>query len=135
MDLIPKIIDIIDKTLEKKEYDPNKIYSSLIKETNLNEKDAKLVTLDVTRSIIAISGNISYITAPMIREITNTILLKHGFEKERLKNTRIGFPYYDLEKLVESNNTLEANIKILEHIKNEFSNVKKLIKLIEKPNI
>ena len=120
----------MDKTLKNSKYNPNKVYSSLIKETNLNKKDEKIVVLDVTRCIISISGNITHITAPMIREIVNTMLLKHGFEKERLLYTRIGFPYYDLKEIFDEEDKTWTNGKILEHIRFEYKNVKDLIKTI-----
>jgi len=126
---------VINKTLEKKEFDPNLIYESLLKETDVSEENAKKVVKEVVRKIISMGTNIKHITSPMIREITNVTLLQYGLEKERLKYTRIGFPYYDLEKIVENNNQLETDAKILKHIKSEFSNVEKLIKIIEKPKI
>ena len=124
---------VIDKTLKRKEFDPNLIYKSLLKETNISEENAEKIVKQVARSIISMSSNIKYITSPMIREIVNATLLQYGLEKERLRYTRIGFPYYDLEKLVKNNDQSETNVKILEHIKNEFFNVKKLIKITKEP--
>lgn len=131
-DIIPFVTD---KTLKKNEFDPNLIYKSLVKETNISEENAKKVVKQVARSIISMSSNVKYITSPMIREIVNATLLQYGLEIERLQYTRIGFPYYDLEKLVKNNNKLEIDIKILKHIKNEFFNVENLIKITKEPKI
>ena len=129
MNLTP---EVIDKTLKKKGFNPEIIYNSLFLETNLNEKQARMVTKDATRCVVSISGSIMHITAPMIREIVNSVMVKFGFEKERLQYTRIGFPYYDLNKLFEENNKEEINKKILDQIKNEYNNVKNLMKIVEK---
>lgn len=132
IDIIPFVID---KTLKKNEFNPNLIYESLLKETNISEENAVKVTKQVARSIISMSSNVKHITSPMIREIVNATLLQYGLEEERLKYTRIGFPYYDLEKLVKNNNKSETDIKILKHIKNEFFNVEKIIKIINESKI
>jgi len=126
---------VIDKTLKEKEFDGNLIYESLLRETNISKENAKKTTKDVIRKIIAISSLIPYFTSPMIREITNTTLLQYGFTEERLQYTRIGFPMYDLKRIFENSNKPETDAKILEHIKNEFSNVEDLINAIKKQKL
>ena len=126
---------VIDKTLKRKEFDPNLIYKSLRKETNISEENAKKITKDITRKIIGISSLIPYLTSPMIREVTNTTLLQYGLTEERLQYTRIGFPRYDLKKIFENNNKPETDIKIVKHIRNEFYNVEELIKAIKKQKL
>lgn len=131
MNLTPKIID---KTLKAKELDPIRIYESLLRETDLFGIQAKFITQETTKFIISISGKLKFITAPMIREIINVILLQYGYEKERLQYTRIGEPYYDLEKLYEDPNRLvwiNVDRKVAKHSKKEFYNVKKLIDNLE----
>ena len=130
MDLIPKVMD---KTLKNSKFDGNLVYKSLLKETDISKENAKEIVKKVTRQIVGMSSFITQITSPMIREIVNTTLLQLGFEKERLQNTRIGFPRYDLKKIFDNNNSPETDIKILNHIKTEYANVEKLIKLVEKP--
>ena len=115
---------VIDKTLEKKKFDPTLIYKSLLRETNISEKDAKDVTNHVVR--ILIGGSLKIITAPMIREIAATVLLQKGLEISRLQYTRVGFPYYDLsEKFKDKSNSAD---EIIRHVKNEYRNVSDLIK-------
>ena len=135
MNLTPKVID---KTLKSKEFDAVRIYESLLIETDLFGIQAKFITQEVTKFIISISGDIKFITAPMIREIINVILLQHGYEKERLQYTRIGLPYYDLENLYENNHKpiwLNIERKVSKHTKKEFYNVKKLIDDLEEKNL
>jgi len=125
MNLIPPVID---KTLKKKEFNGKLIYESLLKETDISKENANKVVTDISRKIIAISSFVPYLTAPMIREFANVTLIQFGLIKERLQYTRIGFPRYDLKIIIDNNNSLESDIKILTHIKNENSNVEKLIK-------
>ncbi len=124
IDLIPSIID---KTLKKRKFNPILIYESLLRETDISESDAKDTTKRVVR--ILIGANLKIVTSPMIREITNTILLQKGLEIIRLQYTRIGFPYYDLvERFKEKEN---SSNEIINHIKIEYESVSDLIKKIK----
>jgi len=112
--------------VKKNKFDPNRIYDRLIKETSLSEKDAEKVTLDVFRFIA--SSNLKILTAPLIRELVSYALSKFGFEIARLQNTRIGFPYKDLEeKIAECQNVNELKEFIYQGVINEFNEVTKLI--------
>ena len=116
--------------VKKNKFDANRIYERLIKETSLSEKDAEKVTLDVFRFIA--SSNLKILTAPLIRELVSYTLSKFGFEIARLQNTRIGFPYKDLEeKIEECQDVDELKEFIYQGVVTEFEEVKKLI---ENPN-
>jgi len=119
---------VIDKTLKKNKFNPELIYKSLLKETSISENNARKVTEMTVRTLVAIGSLVPYLTAPMIREFVNVTLIKFGLIKERLYYTRIGFPKYDLNKIIKNNNELESNIIIVKHIKNENYNVEQLIK-------
>lgn len=129
--MIIKIPKIVGKDFINCKFNAKNIYDSLLKETSINNEFAKRITNNVYRFLIV--NNLKLITKPLIREIVNVELLKLGFEKERLQNTRIGFPYYDLVQLTSNNNSLlylkSLNIKenIFKHILKEFKEVKKLI--------
>ncbi len=115
---------VIDKTLEKKKFDGMLIYKSLLKETNISRENAQHTAKQVIR--ILIGANLKIITAPLIREITNTVLLQKGLEIIRLQYTRIGFPFYDLtERFKDKTN---SSNEITKHIRNEYRNVSDLIK-------
>ena len=116
--------------VKKSKFDPNRIYERLLLETSLSEKDAEKVTLDVFRFIA--SSNLKILTAPLIRELVSYTLSKFGFEIARLQNTRIGFPYHDLEeKIDECQDENELKNFIYQGVVTEFNEVKKLI---ENPN-
>ena len=103
-------------------FEPNRIFSSLIKETTLSNYEASLITEATTRLIVSL--NLKFLSGPLIREIVNVQLLQHGFEKARLEYTRIGFPYHDLTELLKQKEYLQ---KIIQHVVNEYEAVKKLI--------
>ena len=125
---LPKVLykDKKSGIVKKNKFDPNRIYKSLIKETDLSEKDAQMITLDVFRFIA--SSNLKILTAPLIRELVSYHLSKNGFEIARLQNTRIGFPYKDLEEKIEECKDLnELKEFIYSGVIYEFNEVKKLI--------
>jgi len=112
--------------VKKDKFDPNRIYSALINETDLSEQEAQEITIDVFRFIA--SSNLKILTAPLIRELVSYTLSKFGFEIARLQNTRIGFPYKDLEKKIEECKDLdELKEFIYSGVIYEFNEVKKLI--------
>jgi anaerobic ribonucleoside-triphosphate reductase len=113
-------------TVKQDKFDPNRIFMSLIKETDLSEEDAQKITLEVFRFIA--SSNLKILTAPLIRELVSYHLSKNGFEIARLQNTRIGFPYKDLEKKIEDCKNIEQLKEfIYSGVIYEFNEVKKLI--------
>ena len=115
MILIPEVLH-----KDKKEpFDRTKITESLIKETELDRKIAEQIAKEVHAFII--SNNLKIVTGPLLREISNVFLLSHNLEIHRLKNTRIGLPYYDLQSV------LLYDEKIIEHIEQEYYAVRKLI--------
>lgn len=139
-DYLPKIIG---KESNQKEFDPHKIFTSLREETDIDIEKAKRITDNVCRFLI--TNDLKLITPPLIREIVNIELLKLGLEIERLRYTRIGFPYKDLLEMTNKLNSLKfsykkqefdnrENIKeiIFKHIITEFKEVKELIKEREK---
>lgn len=108
-------------------YKPSAIYKSLLKETEISKEKASKITEQVTRFLI--TAKLELITAPLIREIVNVHLLKMGLEKCRLQYTRIGMPYYDLEKLFEKKEDGRKILtKILRWVIIEYRAVKKLVK-------
>lgn len=79
-------------------FDKNKIVDALIKEAKLPPKLAREVASITERKLLDLK--IDYLTAPLIRELVNSILLDMGLEKYRHKLTRLGMPLYDVVKLL-----------------------------------
>jgi len=88
--------------LALEEFDTNKIANSLIKEARmpaeLAQKIAKEAEKQLTRS------KTKYLTAPLVREVVNTILIENGLEDYRHKLTRLGIPVHDVTNLIETKN-------------------------------
>lgn len=83
-------------TLEN--FNKDRIVSSLIKETNIDEASAKMIAREVELDISKL--HVKYLTAPLIREMVNVKLLEHGFESARMRYTRLGMPVYDTRQLI-----------------------------------
>jgi ribonucleoside-triphosphate reductase (formate) len=96
MDLLPKVNVTEGDVVE---FEPNKIFDSIVKETNMNEKDARRVTELAVRRII--SSGMKFLSGPHIREIVCSILSENHYEQERKLYTRIGMPLMDYEEILE----------------------------------
>ncbi len=95
MDLLPKVFRTEGNIAE---FDSIKIFESILKETGMNEKDARHITELVVRRII--STGIRFLSGPHIREIVCSILSEQHFEDERKLYTRIGMPLMDYEEIL-----------------------------------
>ena len=88
--------------LTVEEFDANKIANSLIHEAKmpaeLAQKTAKETEKLLTKS------KTKYLTAPLIREIVNAILVEKGYEDYRHKLTRFGLPVHEVTALIEAKN-------------------------------
>jgi len=78
-------------------FNKNKIAEALVKEAKLSPKLAKEIATIAERKLLDLK--IDYLTAPLIRELVNSILLDMGLEKYRHRLTRLGMPLYDAENL------------------------------------
>jgi len=96
MDLLPKVFRTEGNIAE---FDPTKIFESILKETGMKETEAKKITELVVRRII--SSGIKFLSGPHIREIVCSILSEQHFESERKLYTRIGMPLMDYETILE----------------------------------
>lgn len=114
---------LVSKKDRQEKFDPAKVFNSLTRETSLTFSERHFVAKDVVRFIVAL--NLKFLSGPLIREITNVILLQHGHEKARLEYTRIGFPFHDLQEIL--NNPILYSQHIVQHVTTEYEAVKKLI--------
>ncbi|NHI92154.1 MAG: anaerobic ribonucleoside-triphosphate reductase [Candidatus Lokiarchaeota archaeon] len=78
------------------DFDANKIYESLIKETGISKSNAEIVTKTVVKRII--TSSINWLSGPLIREMCCSVLAELGMLEARKKYTRIGMPVMDYEK-------------------------------------
>jgi len=91
------------------EFDRNKIVDSLIKEAGVPVDQAQKVARETERRLSEFKTK--YLTAPLIREIVNTILIQKGLEEYRHKLTRLGLPVYDVTQLLQTTSTMSLGVE------------------------
>jgi len=85
--------------LALEEFDANKIASSLVKEAKMPAELAQKVAKEVEKRLV--KSKTKYLTAPLVREVVNTVLIEKGLEDYRHKLTRLGLPVHDVQALIE----------------------------------
>jgi ribonucleoside-triphosphate reductase len=85
-------------TLE--EFDVNKIANSIIKEAKVPAELAQKAAKETEKRLV--KSKTKYLTASLIREVVNGILVEKGFEDYRNKLTRVGMPIHEVTALIES---------------------------------
>ena len=85
-------------TLE--EFDVNKIANSLIKEAKVPAELAQKAAKEAEKRLV--KSKTKYLTASLIREVVNGILVEKGFEDYRNKLTRVGMPIHEVTALIET---------------------------------
>ncbi len=78
-------------------FDRSKIAEALIREGKLPPRLANEIASIAERKLLDL--RIEYLSAPLIRELVNAILLDMGLEKYRHRLIRIGMPLHDAEAL------------------------------------
>jgi ribonucleoside-triphosphate reductase len=96
-------------TLE--EFDANKIANSLIKEAKMPAELAQKTAKEAEKLLL--KSKTKYLTAPLVREVVNAILIEKGLEDYRHKLTRLGMPVHEVAALMEAKDTAEGSEAIL----------------------
>jgi ribonucleoside-triphosphate reductase len=96
-------------TLE--EFDANKIANSLIKEAKVPAELAQKAAKEAEKRLI--KSKTKYLTASLIREVVNGILVEKGYEDYRHKLTRVGMPVHEVTASLEAKDTAEDSAAIL----------------------
>ena len=113
---------------EIKKWDKSKIYDALMRETDINEDAALIVSKEVEKMVSKM--DLEFISAPLIRELTNAKLFEYGLESIRKQHTRLGVPIHDAKEIIMSPNKENANVPhgpeatnltLAENIKKEFA--------------
>ena len=84
-------------TLE--EFDANKIANSLIKEAKVPAELAQKAAKEAEKRLL--KSKTKYLTAPLVREVVNAILVEKGLEDYRHKLTRLGMPVHEVTALID----------------------------------
>ncbi|MFX1500639.1 MAG: anaerobic ribonucleoside-triphosphate reductase [Promethearchaeota archaeon] len=84
----------------KELFDTSKIEEYLVNEGDLERYLAKQISHEVEKRLS--KTNIEYMTAPLMREFINVVLLENGLEEVRHRLTRLGTPPFEVFQLFES---------------------------------
>jgi anaerobic ribonucleoside-triphosphate reductase len=88
-------------------FDRNKIAESLVREADVPAEMAQKISREAEKRLLKLGTR--YLTAPLIREFVNSILIERGLEEYRHKLTRLGFPVYDVTLLMREMSTKGAD--------------------------
>ena len=86
--------------LTMEEFDANKIANSLIKEAKVPAELAQKAAKEAEKRLV--KSKTKYLTAALIREVVNGILVEKGYEDYRHKLTRVGMPIHEVTALIET---------------------------------
>lgn len=86
--------------LSIEEFDRNKIAQSLVTEASVPTDVAQKIAREAEKRLQQFKTK--YLTAPLIREIVNAILIEKNYEDYRHKLTRLGLPVYEVTRLVDT---------------------------------
>jgi anaerobic ribonucleoside-triphosphate reductase len=96
-------------TLE--EFDANKITNSLIREAKMPAELAQKTAKEAEKRLL--KSKTKYVTAPLVREVVNAILIEKGLEDYRHKLTRLGLPVHEVTALIEAKDSAQGSAYIL----------------------
>jgi ribonucleoside-triphosphate reductase (formate) len=91
--------------LTVEEFDANKIANSLIREAKVPAELAQKAAKEAEKRLV--KSKTKYLTASLIREVVNAILVEKGFEDYRHKLTRVGMPIHEVTALIETKDHIQ----------------------------
>ena len=92
-------------------FDRNKITESLVREADVPIDLAQKIAREAEERLLKLDTK--YLTAPLIREFVNAILIERGLEEYRHKLTRLGLPVYDVTQLIKAMSASSANVEAI----------------------
>ncbi|MCX8204225.1 MAG: helix-turn-helix domain-containing protein [Candidatus Nezhaarchaeota archaeon] len=92
--------------LQMEPFDRSKIVESLENEARVPRKLAIEIAREAEERILKL--NIKYLTAPLIRELVNAILIERGLEDYRHSLTRLGLPVHDVAETMKTASKLSC---------------------------
>ncbi len=96
----PKILLVRASRSAIEEFDTNRIATSLMKEAKMSAELAQRLAKEAEKQLL--KSKIKYLTAPLVREVVNAILIEQGLEEYRHKLTRLGIPVHDVTDLIKT---------------------------------
>ncbi|MFW9998863.1 MAG: anaerobic ribonucleoside-triphosphate reductase [Candidatus Hermodarchaeota archaeon] len=125
-----KALMIRTSKYSKEVFDIKKIEEYLVREGELERYLAKQIAHEVEERLSR--TNIEYMTAPLMREYINAILLENGLEEVRHKLTRLGTPPFEAFKLFNSKNSEITPEEFIKKLGSDVSEQFLLLNLLPK---
>jgi anaerobic ribonucleoside-triphosphate reductase len=126
-DLGKMVIDVADRVEKKavkprgmlvrtshftlEEFDANKIANSLMREAKIPAELAQKSAKEAEKRLL--KSKTKYVTAPLIREVVNALLIEKGMEDYRHKLTRLGLPVHEVTSLIEAKDSAQNSVSII----------------------
>ena len=126
-DLGKMVIDVADRVEKKavkprgmlvrtshftlEEFDANKIANSLMREAKIPAELAQKSAKEAEKRLL--KSKTKYVTAPLIREVVNALLIEKGMEDYRHKLTRLGLPVHEVTSLIEAKDGAQNSVSII----------------------
>jgi anaerobic ribonucleoside-triphosphate reductase len=107
----PKGMVVRTSHFSLEEFDVNKIANSLIKEAKVPPELAQKAAKEAEKRLL--KSKTKYLTASLIREVVNGILVEKGFEDYRHKLTRVGMPIHEVTASIEAKDHSQDSTAIL----------------------
>ncbi|MEM2089203.1 MAG: ArsR family transcriptional regulator [Thermoproteota archaeon] len=79
-------------------FERKRIEECLVREAGMEQETAETIALEIEERLY--SMGVKYLTAPLIREYVNAILLEKKMENYRHRLTRLGIPVHDVSELI-----------------------------------
>src|SRR5271154_1257559 len=95
------------------EFNADKILQSLVKEAGMPVELAQKITSETESRLYKFQTQ--YLTAPLIREMVNSLLVEQNLEEYRHKLTRLGLPVFDVTQLLAKAGGDEGDAESLLH--------------------
>ena len=95
--------------LAMEEFDRNKIVKALMREAGVPSQLARKIAEETEERLLKLDA--LYLTAPLIREFTNAVLIEKGLHEYRHRHTRLGIPVYDVAQTIKQAQTNTSGIQ------------------------
>jgi ribonucleoside-triphosphate reductase len=109
--------------LAMEEFDRNKIVKALMREAGVPSQLARKIAEETEERLLKLDT--LYLTAPLIREFVNAILIEKGLHEYRHRHTRLGLPVYDVTQTIKraqmsASGVQEVNTLIVKNVLTEY---------------
>ena len=104
-------MEVVTNTGTKEKFKPIRITNKLLKETDLSENDAKLITRSVTNLLREQYDNGVEVSTSTIRALVNNQLVKRGYTDAEKDSRKLGMSVSDFKALIEQGCKDNANIQ------------------------